>query len=404
MANTRFGNFSELSQGKKPMTAEEAWIMLNELGLLGQEFVPGATSVRKLMEGKPKEAVEELQDWIPGNAAYQNFIRGKDQDWVRNALDLAIVGKPLAKGAKKAAEAIERMPKGSKEGFVRNPNFNWNSLTPEQKKATQQALEEWTGRAKIHNAGRQTPPVSMVFLDDNLNDAVMNIAGDYKFTPKVAGQLNRNIKTQAILPENTGEAAFLRHSPYMSNYDRVLNTASVANEENRLMKAGLLPEFRRDYYGPDRFSKTFPTEEGPYADIGNNAKAMIIDELERKFPGYRNVMEGHGPGQAKYENDRIYTSYMLNPTEEEIIQRKSDAILHDIPSDQLDEVYKQHKNFYENEIERLQERLDYIKTEPKAEQERLSDLYKMLEHKQEFIIQARKALENAYNERVINDL
>lgn len=52
MANTRFGNFSELSQGKKPMTAEEAWIMLNELGLLGQEFIPGATSVRKLMERK----------------------------------------------------------------------------------------------------------------------------------------------------------------------------------------------------------------------------------------------------------------------------------------------------------------------------------------------------------------
>ena len=122
MANTRFGNFSELSQGKKPMTAKEAWIMLNELGLLGQEFVPGATSVRKLMEGKPREAVEELQDWIPGNAAYQNFINGKDQDWVRNALDLAIVGKPLAKGAKKAAEAIERMPKGGKEGYIQMSN------------------------------------------------------------------------------------------------------------------------------------------------------------------------------------------------------------------------------------------------------------------------------------------
>lgn len=118
MANTRFGNFSELSQGKKPMTAEEAWAMLNELGLLGQEFIPGAVSIRKVFEGKPREAVEALQDWIPGNAAYQNFIRGKDQDWVRNALDLAIVGKPLAKGVKKAAEAIERMPKGGKEGFI----------------------------------------------------------------------------------------------------------------------------------------------------------------------------------------------------------------------------------------------------------------------------------------------
>ena len=77
MENTRFGNFSELSQGKKPMTAEEAWVMLNQLGLLGQEFIPGAVSVRKVFEGKPKEAVEELQDWIPGNAAYQNFIRGQ---------------------------------------------------------------------------------------------------------------------------------------------------------------------------------------------------------------------------------------------------------------------------------------------------------------------------------------
>lgn len=404
MANTRFGNFSELSQGKKPMSAKEAWAMLNELALMGQEFVPGAVSIRKVFEGKPREAVEELQDWIPGNAAYQNFIRGKDQDWVRNALDLAIVGKPLAKGAKKAMEAIERMPKGGKEGFVRNPKFDWNSLTPEQKKATQQAMEEWTGRAQRHNAGRQTPPTSMVFLDDNLNDAVMNIAGDYKFTPKVAGQPNRNIKTQAILPEHTGEAAFLRHSPYMSNYDRVLNTATVSDEENRLIRAGLMPEFRRDYYGLDRFSKTFPTMEGPYTDIGNNSKAMIIDELDRKFPGYRDVMEGHGPGQSKYEKDHIYTSYLLDPSEEKIIQSKTDAILHDFPRDQLDDLYKQHKDYYENEIANLQDQLDYIKSEPEAEQKRLEALYKKLEHKQEFYIQARKALENAYNERIINDL
>jgi hypothetical protein len=121
MANTRFGNFSELSQGKEPMTAEEAWIMLNELGLLGQEFVPGATSVRKLMEGKPKEAVEELQDWIPGNAAYQNFIRGKEQDWLRNALDAMIIAKPFARGAKKTMEAIEKIPKGGKGGFITAP-------------------------------------------------------------------------------------------------------------------------------------------------------------------------------------------------------------------------------------------------------------------------------------------
>lgn len=37
MANTRFGNFSELSQGKKPMTAEEAR-SLKALGIDTPEY------------------------------------------------------------------------------------------------------------------------------------------------------------------------------------------------------------------------------------------------------------------------------------------------------------------------------------------------------------------------------
>ena len=118
MADTRFGNFQQLMQGKKPMTAKEAWIMLNELGLLAQEFVPGATSVRKLLEGKPMEALYDLQDWIPGNAAWQNFINGREQDWVRNALDAMVIAKPFARGAKKVMEAVEKVPKGGKEGFI----------------------------------------------------------------------------------------------------------------------------------------------------------------------------------------------------------------------------------------------------------------------------------------------
>ena len=118
MADTRFGNFQQLAQGKKPMTAKEAWIMLNELGLLAQEFVPGATSVRKLLEGKPVEALYELEDWIPGNAAWQNFINGREQDWVRNALDAMVIAKPFARGAKKVMEAVEKVPKGGKGGFI----------------------------------------------------------------------------------------------------------------------------------------------------------------------------------------------------------------------------------------------------------------------------------------------
>ena len=93
----KYGSFKDLSQGKKPITAEEAWIMLKELGLLGQEFVPGATSIRKLMKGDVKGAGSELNDWIPGGKAVQNLAEGKDQDWAKNALDLAIIGKPLSK-------------------------------------------------------------------------------------------------------------------------------------------------------------------------------------------------------------------------------------------------------------------------------------------------------------------
>ena len=118
MADTRFGNFQQLAQGKKPMTAKEAWIMLNELGLLAQEFVPGATSVRKLLEGKPIEALYDLQDWIPGNAAWQNFINGRDQDWVRNGLDAMAIANPLTKGVSKVMRAVEKVPKGGKEGFI----------------------------------------------------------------------------------------------------------------------------------------------------------------------------------------------------------------------------------------------------------------------------------------------
>ena len=118
MADTRFGNFQQLAQGKKPMTAKEAWIMLNELGLLAQEFVPGATSVRKLLEGKPIEALYDLQDWIPGNAAWQNFINGREQDWVRNGLDAMAVANPLTKGVSKVMRAVEKVPKGGKEGFI----------------------------------------------------------------------------------------------------------------------------------------------------------------------------------------------------------------------------------------------------------------------------------------------
>lgn len=115
---TRFGKFSDLVGDREPITGEEAWEVLKKLGLLGQEFVPGATSIRKLMEGEPVEAASEFNNWIPGGKAVENFVDDKPQDWMKNLVDAAIMAKPLAKGAKKVAEVVESIPKGGKEGFI----------------------------------------------------------------------------------------------------------------------------------------------------------------------------------------------------------------------------------------------------------------------------------------------
>lgn len=115
---TRFGKFSDLVDDREPITGEEAWEVLKKLGLLGQEFVPGATSIRKLMEGEPVEAASEFNNWIPSGKAVENFVDDKPQDWMKNLIDAAIMAKPLAKGAKKVAEVVESIPKGGKEGFI----------------------------------------------------------------------------------------------------------------------------------------------------------------------------------------------------------------------------------------------------------------------------------------------
>lgn len=187
MANTRFGNFSELSQGKKPMDAEEAWIMLKQLGLLGQEFIPGATSVRKLMEWKPKEAAEELQEWIPLNAAYQNAIRGNEQDWIRNALDAMIIGKPALKGVKKAAEAIEKMPKGGKEGYVRFPigykEATKNKIADVVGLSTQKQRRLYSEYTKLIDAqmtGRPIPSGSLKQLFNRMDNETKEAAEAYQ--------------------------------------------------------------------------------------------------------------------------------------------------------------------------------------------------------------------------------
>lgn len=236
MANTRFGNFSELSQGKEPMTAEEAWIMLNELGLLGQEFIPGATSVRKLMEGKPREAVEELQDWIPGNAAYQNFIRGKEQDWLRNALDAMIIAKPVARGAKKTMEAIEKMPKGGKEGFVQAvflPKQGNKAILV--KPQNQEELKQFNKAIDLAAEKGQIPK----------NDAIkmkINAASDLKEQQYIQRGLNMGVINADVAPQNLNKIKMEDIDPrYLKDYklaEAVGNKYKVTEKPKATTKAG----------------------------------------------------------------------------------------------------------------------------------------------------------------------
>ena len=300
-----YGSFKDLAGDKKGMSAEEAYIMMKNLGLLGQEFVPGATSLRKLMEGDFKGAGSELNDWIPGGKAIENFVDDKPQDWEKNALDAIIFGKPLVKGVKKAASAIEKMPKGGKEGFIRNPQFDWKSLTPPQKVATDKAIKDWNYGVK-HNKELYDPrpeniPIDVEYEQPRMNKINKYFSNQYKFTPKTFNDIglmeeNPNVITQAILPENVNDAAYLRHNPVISNYDAVLkaNRTQIGNDANKgLLKSGM--PYSRTAADPrydDQYVIQYRTNTGDYADQSNKAKRDMLLQLEKLFPGYIKAMEG----------------------------------------------------------------------------------------------------------------
>lgn len=318
MANTRFGNFQELSQGKKPMTAEEAWAMLNQLGLLVQEFVPGAVSIRKVFEGKPIEAVEELQDWIPGNAAYQNLIRGKDQDWVRNALDLAIVGKPLAKGTKKAMEAIERMPKGGKGGFIVKPEYPFKKES--HKEATERLADAWTNEARDNGyIARPQSPHPVDYASKKANDITderfrypINISRTYK-DPSGRTVTENAAQLAAILPENATEAAYIRHKK--TPYDNMLQNIRHNMESDK----GLRQSFRR-VPTLNGFEDQLLTVDGTYANRTDRAKNKIFDAIEAQMPGYREAANIPDPRYMRERGLNIVT--IFDPEIDRKIARK----------------------------------------------------------------------------------
>lgn len=287
---TRFGNFKELSQGKKPITTDEAYLMLKELGMLGNQFIPGAESLGMLLDGKsPKEAAMALQDWIPGNAAYQNWLNDRPQDWSRNAVDAAVMAVPAARGATKAAGAIERTfggKLGPRAGFTVDPGYVF--ADDAQKEATQKLADAWNRDMKDIQkyAMPSKMPEGVTYANQKLNaisDAPFKFGGlpikkTYRDPSTGKFITEQKAVTQAIQPQDATEAAFVRHQK--TDYDNRLKSIRNTMDFDRT-----LGEYRK-----------VPTTKGykiEYKDVNGNwanrtdrAKARMWNDIDRQMPAY----------------------------------------------------------------------------------------------------------------------
>lgn len=269
-----YGSFKNLAGDKKGMSAEEAYIMLKNLGLLGQEFVPGATSLRKLMEGDFKGAGSELNDWIPGGKAVQNLVEGKDQDWEKNALDTIVFGKPLVKGVKKAASAIEKMPKGGKEGFiVLKKNQGDNKL--------KDVIEASNEAGQII-----TPEIEKEIRDHiGLTNALLK-------NPTIKAQNKRNnhydnmsVEARQVIDAYLGQEQM--HSPKPAGFDALPATERKAILEQNFKELGVDPKELlerskslkdQNYGGHYDYGVIYPDQ----ASLDDYAKAVWDVEQEQK--------------------------------------------------------------------------------------------------------------------------
>lgn len=295
---TRFGNFKDLSQGKEPITDEEALALVRALGTM----IPGGSSIYALAEGKgPREALMELQDWIPGNAAYQNWLNGRKQDWGRNVIDLATVGIPLARPAgkalKKGAEFVERIPKGGKEGFI---NYKRIPNTERTNKLSDDFHE-------------------MLLLDNGNNGVVANRAtltnrtaetmrgeGVYRKprnwetlgTEERARLIAKNLANDKL---GTWDHTFPAHNGklYMQESPEFLDAYDYAEFSNYLEhhpKLGV--ELMTGQYGPE--TKSFITGNAPeyseepmtfFNGLASHAESMIGDEAGNALVKYPSAAE-----------------------------------------------------------------------------------------------------------------
>ena len=310
---TRFGNFKELSQGKKPITADEAYLMLKELGMLGNQFIPGAESLGMLLDGKsPKEAAMALQDWIPGNAAYQNWLNDRPQDWSRNAVDAAVMAVPAARGATKAAGAIERTfggKLGPRAGFTVDPGYAF--ANDAQKEATQKLVDGWNRDKKdiVKGALPSKMPESVTYANPKINmisDAPFKFGGlpiRKTYRDPTTGKFITESKavTQAIMPDDATEAAFVRH--IKTDYDNKLK-----NVRHAIETAGPLGEYRI-VNTPRGYKTEYKDINGNWTNRTDRAKARMWNDINKQMPAYSEAIKIPDINWQKTKGPNIVTIF-----------------------------------------------------------------------------------------------
>jgi hypothetical protein len=249
------------------------------------------------------DAGDMIDPFITAAIEKQEGLRDVSDDELKM---LAILGSIPVAGAVagKAAKTLNKLVPNPKGGFIRNPAYK-GPMTKAQKEATDQAIKEWNKQVKTNaQMYKPTPlalPAEANYEQGRLNKINDFISNQYKFTPKISDVMgfpkyNKDIVTQAILPETINDAAFLRHNPRMSNYDQILK----ATNENIIkdVKAGNLKvgePHSRKISNPrysDRYLIEYQTKDGGYAGTNERAKRDMLLKLEELFPGYIKAMQG----------------------------------------------------------------------------------------------------------------
>lgn len=218
--------------------------------------------------------------------------------------------------ATKITKKLNKLVPNPKGGFIRNPNYK-KPMTQAQKQATDKAIDQWNKAVakNPHIAGVQHYPDPVEWESKRLNDVDEFFGKQYNFTPKDLGAFppkpDPNIVTEAILPEHTKDAAWLRHNPSMSNYDALLQSQKMQLRND--YKTGKIP--KADDIEPNPVGGFYPLyydKRGVLHTTESGLKNKIFNKLEEKFPGYIDAMEGRGPGQKKYLEsiDQMQRLYM----------------------------------------------------------------------------------------------